>query len=365
MKIKCAFGLFAINTPLEFVVRSTAKLGFFEIDLLKNDLFCTVIQALNDWIEEEGAVILIEKKTGIEQEEIRASIKQLIDVGVIVTELDNKYKLIDAKKDTWINSGWEEALLYHLYSSNLKAMDYAQDPKGLKDMQTMREFIQEEAPPDNFKVYEAVPFISLPDGPNILERNTLNLTSIFSANVAESNISAPFSLSELAYFLKLGFGQTAVKKLPVTGSHVAKTSPSGGSRHPTEAYVFLSNCKEIETGLYHYCVKRHGLALLKSGAFADFLKTELLGNARRLTFEPNLYIIYTTIYERSMFRYRQGRSYRVMHYDLGHLLQNTAYLASALGRSSYRGYSMAENEIEKFIGIDGFFEAASGYAFIG
>jgi hypothetical protein len=41
---------------------------------------------------------------------------------------------------------------------------------------------------------------------------------------------------------------------------VLKTSPSGGARHPIEAYVLVRRVTGIRPGVYHYSVKRHALS---------------------------------------------------------------------------------------------------------
>jgi len=80
---------------------------------------------------------------------------------------------------------------------------------------------------------------------------------------------------------------------------------------------------------------------------------------------PKVVFIYTTIFERSMFRYRESRSYRVMHYDLGHVLQNTSYLARCLNQNCYRGYSLNECAAEKILKLDFLSESAMAVAALG
>ena len=66
-----------------------------------------------------------------------------------------------------------------------------------------------------------------------------------------------------------------------------------------------------------------------------------------------------------MHRYRDSRSYRVMHYDIGHLLQTTAYLSNAISAQYYGGYSLHDSAVEELIGIDGIFESAMAFAAVG
>ncbi|MBC8954002.1 SagB/ThcOx family dehydrogenase [Xenorhabdus sp. PB62.4] len=365
MKIKMAFGVNGMSTPRGIFIRNTSTLDNYFSDLLTQKLFLAVQSILSDWTDMDDAINQISIKFDLSKEIIEASFNQLIDIKMIILQDDQSHKHIDYFRNSWQEHGWGEALQYHFYTTRLIRMDYLEDPKGLEDKMGMRAYLKKETPPSNYKIYENLPFIKLPNLSEVNVKKTLGLNEIFSTNVSEGNKVGQFNIDELSYLLKLSFGQTATRRLPISGAHVAKTSPSGGSRHPTEAYIVILDCLGIAKGLYHYCVKRHGLSLLISGDHSELLFEQVLGHRSRLSFEPILAFLFGTIFERSMFRYREGRSYRVMQHDLGHVMQTLAYLASSMGRRSFRGYSLPEKDIEAFLGIDGLNEAASSFAFIG
>ncbi|MBE8588567.1 SagB/ThcOx family dehydrogenase [Xenorhabdus griffiniae] len=365
MKIRMAMGVNGINTPKGFFIRNISNLDTYFSNLLTQPLFLVMQSILSDWVYLDDAVNQISMKFDFPKKTIEASFNQLIEIKMVIKQDDPLHKYIDKFRGTWREHGWEEAIQYHFYTTRLIRMDYLADPKGLEDKAEMREYLEKESLPSNYKLYENLPFIKLPELNEINEKKIIGLNEIFSAEVSRGNRTGEFSINELAYLLKLSVGQTATRRLPLTGVHVAKTSPSGGSRHPTEAYIVILHCQNIAKGLYHYSVKHHGLSLLIPGDHSELLFEKVLGHRSRLSFEPILVFLFSTIFERSMFRYREGRSYRVMQHDLGHVMQTLAYLASSLERRSFRGYSLSEKEVEAFLGIDGLNEAASSFAFIG
>ena len=140
-----------------------------------------------------------------------------------------------------------------------------------------------------------------------------------------------------------------------------KTCPSGGSRHPTEVYVVAGDVEAIEQGLYHYSVRRHGLTRIRPGCHLARLREILFVKKDLPGFVPRAIFIYTSVVERSMFRYRESRSYRVVHHDVGHLIQNVSSIASSLGWRWYNGYSFHDDAVEEFLGVDGLTEPAMAY----
>jgi hypothetical protein len=54
-----------------------------------------------------------------------------------------------------------------------------------------------------------------------------------------------------------------------------------------------------------------------------------------------------------------------MHLDLGHVMQSSALIASAIGRNSYRQYSADDSRLDRFLRIDGIEESFMGFCAIG
>lgn len=140
----------------------------------------------------------------------------------------------------------------------------------------------------------------------------------------ESPISRPiqgFALSELASVLHYAFGPIERLEHVGPGAHFRRTSPSGGAKHPTEAWVHVHTFWQgIDPGIYAYDCANH--ALVRSA------NTEVVANLDNL---PPLYISVRSRVERPMWRYRDARSFRAVLIDAGHIIETVMTLLGLYG----------------------------------
>ena len=78
--------------------------------------------------------------------------------------------------------------------------------------------------------------------------------------------SGKIELDKIATLLGLTFGVQWWLDMQGVGRIALKTSPSGGSRHPIEAYLLAARVKGVARGIYHYNAGAHQLELLRRGA---------------------------------------------------------------------------------------------------
>lgn len=135
----------------------------------------------------------------------------------------------------------------------------------------------------------------------------------------------------------------------------SRAHPSGGGRFPIEIYpiIFLGN-KEIPAGLYHYNVKEHALDVLWQRPFntadvADLFVYEWIQNA-------SLAIVMTGVFWRTKMKYGE-RGYRYVLLEAGHIGENVYLTAEALGLRCCAMGGMRDENIEKFLDIDGITES--------
>jgi SagB-type dehydrogenase family enzyme len=310
------------------------------------------------------AVRFLAMRTERDEDAAEAAILALLETGVLLA--DDAHRDIPSRValQQWRRSGWGEAFHFHIRTNLLPKTDYSAESAYRDDIAAMRRKAAVEPLPDNYKDYDGA--LSIPLTADRFQGidNPPSLESILAEDPQHTR-SRVLDLMEFGWFVHRAYGQTAIRRLPVSGQHVGKTSPSGGSRHPTEVYPVVLDVAGIEPGLYHYSVRHHALETLRTGDFLDALRTHVFLSPNRPPFEPRVVFILTTIFERSMFRYREPRSYRVMHFDLGHLMQTSAYLASSVRRSSYRAYAMHDREVDRLIGIDGITEASMAFVALG
>nr|WP_237691223.1 SagB family peptide dehydrogenase [Streptomyces sp. SID7834] len=155
---------------------------------------------------------------------------------------------------------------------------------------------------------------------------------------------------ELSTFLWFSFGQIGVKKQPVSGDHVRKASPSGGSKHPTEAYLMVLESGDLPVGVYHYSVRDHALEFITGDIDSEWVAHHVVGKPEWMSISPTMAIVLTSRVELSMFRYRENYSYRPIHHDVGHVLETASLTAKAIGCKFFRGYSVNDGEVGRKLG---------------
>ncbi len=129
-----------------------------------------------------------------------------------------------------------------------------------------------------------------------------------------------------------------------------RAAPSAGALYPVETYVVIHAVEGIEAGLYHYDVAHHQLEQLKVGDFRNAIARAALD--QRMAARANVVLVWTAVFERSKWKYRQ-RAYRYVYLDAGHIAQNVALAAVALGMGSCQIAALYDDEANALLGVDG------------
>lgn len=129
-----------------------------------------------------------------------------------------------------------------------------------------------------------------------------------------------------------------------------RTAPSAGALYPVETYLVLNNVDGIEQGVYHYDVKNHQLDLLKSGDFRMDVARAALD--QDMAYSANVVFVWTALFERSKWKYKQ-RAYRYIYLDAGHIAENLALAAVALGLGTCQIGALYDDEVNQIVDIDG------------
>lgn len=133
-----------------------------------------------------------------------------------------------------------------------------------------------------------------------------------------------------------------------------KTSPSGGSLHPIEAYVLVQRVGGLATGLYHYHPVRHALEPLQSlePEAARQLALEMVAGQDWFADAPMLVILAARV-ARNFWKYRNHeKAYRVLLLDAGHLSQTFYLLAGETRLPAFITAAVNEADIERALGLD-------------
>ena len=171
------------------------------------------------------------------------------------------------------------------------------------------------------------------------------------------------SLEKLATLLGLSFGVQSWLHVRGIGSVALKTSPSGGARHPIEAYVLALRVNGLPSGLYHYAAATHVLELLRRGASSAQVVRYL--NGQWWFGRVAVVVLMTAVFARTRWKYPAPRAYRIVLTDAGHICQTFCLVATWLGLAPFCTMALADSRIEAALRIDGVGESVLYAAGVG
>jgi SagB-type dehydrogenase family enzyme len=156
---------------------------------------------------------------------------------------------------------------------------------------------------------------------------------------------APVSAADLSQLLWASQGVTKVM-----GEHALRSAPSAGALYPIETYLSVQMVEGIEPGIYHYGVREHELELLRPGDFRVEVAEAALDQG--FLAEAAVVFAWTAVFARSKWKYKE-RAYRYVYLDAGHIAQNVALAAVAVGLGSCHIAALYDDEVNAILGVDG------------
>lgn len=158
-------------------------------------------------------------------------------------------------------------------------------------------------------------------------------------------LDRPMAEADLSQLLWAAQGITAERV-----NMAYRAAPSAGALYPVETYLVVHKVEDIEPGVYHYDVRNHQLEQLRRGEYR--LEVAQAALDQRLAFSANAVFVWTAIFPRSKWKYKQ-RAYRYVYLDAGHIAQNLALAAVALGLGSCQVAALFDDEANALLGVDG------------
>ena len=195
--------------------------------------------------------------------------------------------------------------------------------------------------PDWFKTYPGAPRVQLPD-------LALDDSGIFDALARRRSVRAysaePLALGELSALLWAAAGVTARQE-----GFAFRTAPSAGGLYPIEHYVVANDVEGLEQGLYHYDVLGRALERLHAGDLR--LPVARAALDQRIAAEAQAVFVWTAVLERSRWKYGE-RFVRSVLLDAGHIAENVALAATALGLGTCQIAAFFDEEAADLIGVE-------------
>jgi SagB-type dehydrogenase family enzyme len=109
--------------------------------------------------------------------------------------------------------------------------------------------------------------------------------------------------------------------------------------------------ENITKGIYHYSVKNHCIELIKEGDYEKEITKFCSGQP---WFKDSAVVFaMTAVLERSMWRYNNSRTYRIIQMDAAHLAQTFHIVVTSLNLGPLTTAGVQDSLIEDAINIDG------------
>lgn len=265
-------------------------------------------------------------------ERLENMLTSLISKNIIISsDTHEDFLSLFDKFFNWVEAGWGDAAHYHFFTWDTSSLDYSKEEHAI-DRNRMVEYQSLQLDKMHYKKYDtALKNIPLP---------LLNFS--FPMDQMQS-----YTFGErIKLLLSLTFGKTGEK--PCHWSEIpfiTRTSPSGGSRDPTEGYFLSYSLDDIESGFYHIQTDPISLCLISTDN--QCLLNQISEDADFQIFGA---IILTSVFERNMYRYQEPRTFRTIHMDVGHILATIEMLAKECFIKTDIHLNFNENAILQQIG---------------
>ncbi|HVZ58859.1 MAG TPA: SagB/ThcOx family dehydrogenase [Patescibacteria group bacterium] len=318
--------------------------------------FCSKLRSKND------ILTYLKSEHKVTQREAKLILDQLLTKKLISG--DNSPN-VEAERKTkyWIKYGWNDALNFHIAIKDYPFLDYETLKAKQVEDDLMRDYMATNPVPRIYKEYnntKKIPlekeFSSMDD----VDLRKLLIEEVFDYRAQKK----PLTKKQVSNLLFYTFGKMGTVEFTPQGEFLLKTSPSGGARHPIEAYPIIID-SEVKKGVYHYSVKKNALEEILPQVNIDEIKELIFELKTNPEFPIRMIILLSAVFPRSMWRYREPRSYRVILHDMGHILETMKIVSKAFGLKTYFGHGFQDDKLEKFLGINGSEESMLKFAVIG
>lgn len=198
-------------------------------------------------------------------------------------------------------------------------------------------------PPVPYKEYAGSETVALPT-PQPLSQMSLHSALVGRKSVREFSRSE-ITLEQLGYLLWASCGIQRRED-----GFEFRTAPSAGALYPIETYIVANRAKDVPAGVHHYSVRRHVLETLRRGSFGREIAAATLG--QEMCLAAAAVFVWTAIFDRSRWKYGE-RAFRYVYLDVGHIAENLALAAVALGLGTCQIGAIFDDEANALIGVDG------------
>lgn len=291
------------------------------------------------------------------------SLARLIDHGLILSDRkETKLQCYVKREHALRRACWAPDSAIRRYKiradferTSSAPVKFADTRDGLRA--ASEEFVaQHGAPPPAFYRIKGGKRIRLPSA-----STTPNTTILWDVLAARSTcrsfrLDQKLRQSELAPLLAHTFGAQGVTRWSEDFELLRRSSPSGGSLHPIEAFVLAIRVENIDPGFYHYDSRSHSLVRVSKSELSTSETQHLavkLCSGQKWAGDAHVLVFLIARYDRSFWKYRQNRrAYDVVQMDAGHLSQTFYLIAAALKLGVFVSGALDFSAVEAILDLD-------------
>jgi SagB-type dehydrogenase family enzyme len=312
-----------------------------------------LLLACLEGIDRDEAIRRVADRLAAGREKIARLLSQFEEARLIVPssfiESDPKLAMFQKVMNSWKKANWEEAAEYHLSTFDYPFPDYSVDGREI-DVARMKGYVADEADVDRYRRYpNALQVVAMPKPSAALCPGTL-------ATALRTDVNGAVTREALTQALSTAFGEIG----KIGGGRwprdplIRRTSPSGGGRHPNEAYVLVLDVPQLPTGWYHVDTQHAQLELLRERKPSEEELAKLFPvGYLRVPMDVRAIVLIACVFDRNMYRYREPRTFRTVHMDAGHLAGTLSMAGASLGLRTHTEYPDYDEGIEKELGLKG------------
>ena len=161
--------------------------------------------------------------------------------------------------------------------------------------------------------------------------------------------SKPLRLGALSQVIFAGFGIVSIEDEGAYGMLPRAMTPSGGARHPYEAFVLTRNVEGVEAGLHHYSATQHSLKDCRRPRIPSLGR--LLADLEWVDHAAAIVFLVAN-FRRTMWKYKHPTAYRVVMLEAGHIAQNMLLAATAENLAAVPMAALNDSVVEDVLDLD-------------
>ncbi|WP_049928866.1 SagB/ThcOx family dehydrogenase [Halopiger goleimassiliensis] len=149
-------------------------------------------------------------------------------------------------------------------------------------------------------------------------------------------------------------------------THRARGYPSAGALYPIEPYIVLLDADRIDSGIYYYSAREHGLRVIEQADRETILERldAFLDDCPPNLAAASLLFLMTGAFWKTKIKYGP-RGYRFALLEAGHMAQNVQLVAAAMGFGTVSQGGLRESEVDEVLEVNGVDESTVYGFFVG